>query len=72
MQRTLQRNPDLTIVMEVNASKYGDPARFFREISGAGFPLRYIDYDAEIKEVSEGELVSNPSGLDSMLFLRKG
>ena len=72
MQRTLQRSPDVTIVMEVNALKYGDPARFFRGISEAGFPLRYIDYDSEIKEVSEGELVSNPSGLYSMLFLRKG
>jgi hypothetical protein len=71
MLRTLARSPDVTIIMEVNAVKYGDPARFIRGIVEQGFVLRYIDYDSEIKETTQEELVSNPSGLDWMLYLRR-
>jgi hypothetical protein len=71
MHRTLERNPDITIIMEVNSVKYREPRAFIRSILDAGFTLRYIDYDSNIKNVTEEQLVSNPSGLDWMLFLRR-
>lgn len=71
MQRTLEQNREVIIVMEVNSVKYSDPRRFIRQILEAGFTLRYIDFDSELKEVAEDELVSNPSGVDWMLFLRR-
>jgi hypothetical protein len=57
--------------MEVNSLKYRDPRAFIRSILDDGFTLRYIDYDSHIKAVTEDQLVSNPSGLDWMLFLRR-
>ncbi|HEX8143164.1 MAG TPA: FkbM family methyltransferase [Pyrinomonadaceae bacterium] len=71
MQRTLEQNPAITIIMEVNALKYRDPRAFIRQILDAEFSLRYIDYESNVKEVSEEQLVSNPSGFDWMLFLRR-
>jgi FkbM family methyltransferase len=71
MQRTLEQNPDITIIMEVNSLKYREPRAFIRSILDAGFSLRFIDYDSHIKNVTEDQLVSNPSGLDWMLFLRR-
>src|SRR6185369_480993 len=71
MRRTVEANPDIVIIMEVNALRYGDPYKLLRQIQQAGFPLRYIDYESQIKKASEEELVSNPTGLDWMLFLRR-
>jgi FkbM family methyltransferase len=71
MSGTIAANPDIIIVMEVNALRYGDPHKLVRAIQQAGFPLRYIDYDACIKETSEDELVNNPTGLDWMIYLRR-
>jgi FkbM family methyltransferase len=71
MRQTVAANPEIIIVMEVNALRYGDPHKLVREIQQAGFPLRYIDYDAKIKQTSEEELITNPSGDDWMLFLQR-
>jgi FkbM family methyltransferase len=71
MRRTLEQNPGITIIMEVNSLKYRDPLAFIRDIQDAEFSLRYIDYDSNIKDVTEQQLLSNPSGLDWMLFLRR-
>jgi FkbM family methyltransferase len=71
MRQTLAAHRDITIIMEMNSLRYGDPHKLVREIVQAGFPLRYIDYDSEIKETTEQELISNPKGLDWMLFLRR-
>mgnify|MGYP007039507350 CR=1 FL=1 len=58
MRRTLEQNPDITIIMEVNSLKYRDPRAFIRSILDDGFTLRYIDYDSNIKDVTEEQLVS--------------
>jgi FkbM family methyltransferase len=71
MRRTLERNRDVTVVMEVNSVKYRDPHAFVRAITDAGFRLRYIDDDAEIRAISAAELIADLSGRDRMLFLRR-
>jgi FkbM family methyltransferase len=71
MQQTIAANPDLIILMEVNALRYRDPHKLVRQIQEAGFPLRFVDYDARIHEISEHEIVTNPTGADSMLFLQR-
>src|SRR5436190_6362867 len=46
MSSTLESNPELTIILEVNTGRYADPAAFFETIERAGFELRYIDFDS--------------------------
>lgn len=71
MRRTVADNPGITIVMEVNMLRYADPAAFLHSIRDAGFPLRYIDYDASIRGISEERILSGPPGEEWMLFLRR-
>jgi FkbM family methyltransferase len=71
MSSTLESNPELTIILEVNTSRYEDPAKFFASIEGAGFRLRYIDFDGEIKPVEIDRLVHERRGEDWMLFLER-
>jgi FkbM family methyltransferase len=58
MQRTIADNPKLTVILEFNVERYEDPRSFLREIDLAGFQLRYIDIDAEAKDVSVDQLLS--------------
>jgi FkbM family methyltransferase len=68
---TVDANPDVTIVLEVNSSRYDDPPAFFTEIEGSGFSLRYIDFDAGIKPINVDRLSKERRGEDWMLFLRR-
>jgi FkbM family methyltransferase len=71
MQRTLEDNPELVVALELNVDRYGDPRGFLSVIEEAGFRLRYIDTDAEVKEVSVDELLRRQVGQDWMLFLAR-
>jgi FkbM family methyltransferase len=71
MSSTLESNPELTIILEVNTNRYEDPAKFFAILEGAGFGLRFIDFDGEIKPVEIDRLVHERRGEDWMLFLQR-
>ena len=71
MRETLARNQGITIFMEMKCSRYANPSAFVREILGAGFPLRYIDYDATIKNLTEEQILTDRIEEDRMLFLRR-
>jgi len=70
MQQTMRRNPDVIVVMEVNRTRISDPAGFVREIRDAGFTLRHITFDAEVRTLTEEALLASEN--DWMLFLQRG
>jgi FkbM family methyltransferase len=71
MERTLAGNPSLIVVLELNVARYADPRAFLETITSAGFGLRFIDVDAEIKDVTVERLMSEQVGDDWMLFLAR-
>jgi FkbM family methyltransferase len=72
MRKTLEQNYGITIIMEISCLRYTDPQAFVHEIQEAGFPLRYIDYDGAINNVTEERILNDRVGEDWMLFLRRG
>lgn len=71
MQHTISRNRDLIVVLELNVDRYDDPRAFLGTIESAGFALRYIDIDSELKDVSVDRLLSEQVGDDWMLYLAR-
>ena len=71
MQRTISQNPGLILILEFNVARYDDPKGFAQAIKSVGFPLRYIDIDAEVKDVTVDELLTNQVGDDWMLYLAR-
>lgn len=71
MQQTLERNRDITIIMELTCPRYADPRAFLQAIQRAGFRLRYIDYDASIKSATQEQLLTDRSKEYWMLFLHR-
>jgi FkbM family methyltransferase len=71
MRRTIADNPGLVVILELNVDRYEDPRGFLGEIELAGFGLRYIDVDAEVKDVSVDQLLSLHVGEDWMLYLAR-
>jgi FkbM family methyltransferase len=69
MRKTLERNQEITIIMEIVCSRYAKPRTFLSEIQVAGFLLRYIDYDATIKTSTPEQILTDRE--DWMLFLRR-
>ena len=72
MQRTITQNPGLVLILELNVDRYEDPQTFLQAIERAGFRLRYIDIDAEVKDVTTDELLRRHVGQDWMLYLTRG
>jgi FkbM family methyltransferase len=64
-----RREPDITVVLEVNAARYEEPVAFLREIEAAGFALRHIDVDGEPRAVTVDEIARTEH--DWMLYLRR-
>lgn len=54
MQGVLARNPDVHVFAEVTVNHEAAP--WLRAVAAAGFPLRYVDYDAELRELDLGQL----------------
>jgi FkbM family methyltransferase len=71
MERTISENRDLVVVLELNVARYEDPRVFLRTIESAGFALRFIDFDAEVKDVSVDRLLRENVGDDWMLYLAR-
>jgi FkbM family methyltransferase len=72
MQRTITQNPGIVLILELNVDRYEDPRGFLEAIELAGFRLRYIDFDAEVKDVTIDQLLSRQVGQDWMLYLARG
>jgi FkbM family methyltransferase len=71
MGETIKRHRQLTIIMEMRCSRYADPRRFVRRIRDSGFPLRHIEYDGSVHEVSEAQVLGERPHADWMLFLSR-
>jgi FkbM family methyltransferase len=69
MAGLLARNPDIQVIMEFNAARYNDPPGFLTDICAAGFPLRFIAYDAQAKPITAERLLTEHVGEDWMLYL---
>ena len=65
------QNPDLVVILELNVERYEDPRSFLEAIEHAGFRLRYIDFDAEVKDVTIDQLLRRRVGEDWMLYLAR-
>jgi FkbM family methyltransferase len=72
MQRTIADNAEIVVLLELNVVRYDDPRGFLSLIQEAGFRLRYIDIDAEVKDVTVDELQTRQVGQDWMLYLSRG
>ena len=71
MEQTIADNPGLVVILELNVARYDDPRSFLQGIEGAGFSLRFIDIDAEIKDVTVDQLLRQQVGQDWMLYLAR-
>jgi FkbM family methyltransferase len=71
MRQTLERHQGITIIMEMQCARYANPQAFVREILRAGFPLRHIDYDARIKNLTAEQILTDRQAEDWMLFLHR-
>jgi FkbM family methyltransferase len=72
MQRTIARNRSLVVMLELNVARYNDARSFLRAIELEGFPLRYVDIDAKVKDVAINQLLTRRVGEDWMLYLTRG
>lgn len=72
MEKTIATNSKLVVILEFNAARYEDPRGFLGEIEKAGFPLRYIEVNAEVVGVSVRKLLTTRVGEDWMLYLARG
>jgi FkbM family methyltransferase len=71
MRRTIVQNPGLVVILELNVARYEDPRNFLEAIELAGFRLRYIDFEADVKDVTIDELLGRQVGQDWMLYLAR-
>jgi len=71
MQRTIAGNPRLVVILEFNVERYDDAHAFLAVIQRERFRLRYIDIDAEVKDVTVDQLLSRQVGDDWMLYLAR-
>lgn len=69
MRRTLGRNRDIRVLMEMRCSRYADPRAFVREITSAGFRLRHVGYDGELYPLTEEQVLNDRPEEDWMLML---
>ena len=69
MQETVERNPNLQIMMEVNCARYPDRAAEFIASIEAKYPLQQIEFSGAHRPTSAEEVIGAPD--DVMLFLRR-
>jgi FkbM family methyltransferase len=69
MQETVDRNPNLQIMMEVNCARYPDQAAEFIASIEAKYPLRYIEFSGKHVPVTAAEIINASD--DVMLFLAR-
>jgi FkbM family methyltransferase len=71
MQRTIEQNPRLVVILEFNVDRSEDPRGFLEAIELAGFRLRYIDFEADVRDVTIDQLLRRQVGQDWMLYLAR-
>lgn len=71
MRQTLHRNPGLIVLMEFAPERYRNAGQFLDAIEGAGFPLRHVDVDGQIKQCDRALLLAGNSGDFWMLWLQR-
>lgn len=71
MQQTIEKNSDITIILEFCCTRNYDPKIFLEDIQSKGFLLQYIDYDAQIKPLSVEECLSGRIGTHWDLILQR-
>jgi FkbM family methyltransferase len=70
MQKTIDRSPRMTIMMEVNCARYrAEAAAFLKDIE-ARFPLRFVDFSGAHRPTTAEEVIDYPD--DVMLYLQRG
>jgi FkbM family methyltransferase len=69
MGRVLDDNPEITIILEVNAARYSDPIAFLSEIEKQGFALRHIDINGDAIPVTRERIAATRH--DWMLLLHR-
>ena len=70
MQNTIDRNTNICIFLEFNASRGYNPAEFYQQMAKK-FEVRHIDFDGQIKILTEEMIATERKGEDWMLFLCK-
>jgi FkbM family methyltransferase len=68
---TIQRNQNITIVLEFNCARCSNPKEFLQDIVAIGFKLKYIDYDAAIKPLTIDRCLTEHPEEDWMLYLHQ-
>jgi FkbM family methyltransferase len=71
MSKTIERNTNITVVMEFRCSRYTDPRSFLNDVLKNGFRLRHIDYDGTIKDLTLEQTLTERPDEDWMLFLQR-
>jgi FkbM family methyltransferase len=71
MIETVERNPEITVLLEFKAARYSDPHAFLADIQVQGFPLRYVDYDSDVKPVTAEQVLLDRPNTDWMLWLQR-
>ncbi len=71
MRDTVRRNQDISIIMEFNCLRCFNPRAFLEDIEAEGFLLRHIEYDAQIKNLTVEQCLTERPNEDWMLFLRR-
>jgi FkbM family methyltransferase len=71
MHKTVERNPNIIIVFEINCLRCAKPDQFLHSIQEMGFTLRFIDYDSTIQKVTVDQILAGRGGDDWMLFLQR-
>ena len=71
MRATVEKNPQIIVVMEFKRDCSENPKAFLESIIAAGFRLRHIDSDGEIKDLTIERALTERAGEDWMLFLQR-
>lgn len=72
MQQTIERHPEIKIVLEFGSARYPQAQAFLEAILAAGFLLRYVDHDAQIKPLSlERCLTERPESYWDLFLSRR-
>jgi FkbM family methyltransferase len=71
LRQTLERHRGIRVVMEICCQRYANPRAFLSVIQEAEFPLRYIDHDATIKNLTAKQILTNRTEKDWTLFLHR-
>jgi FkbM family methyltransferase len=72
LRRTLERNPEIVVVLEYNAARHSEAGPLAATIEADGFPLRFIAPDGSVAPVEREALLDPGSIADWMLFLKRG